>query len=688
MNSALDHVEDLTKKIASLTGKKHEHLVKLWLLSSPKDREELVSMLELKYRQLTNNSEELWLEPIPEEQARGEITIGNVLSHTKELYPFCIPASSLIRSVTIFGQSGSGKTNLAYVILTQLLEKNIPFLVFDWKRNYRDLLALTKNNITVYTVGRGIRPFQINPLIPPPGTSPEVWLKKITEVIAGAYYVGEGVMSILHRGIDEVYKLFGVYDGTVQAWPTLDDVKNWIDHYVQTASMKELKAQWIASTNRTLQSLCYGETGRILNIDQPITIQELLTKPVILELDALPENDKTLIIQTLLLWIHHYRLQEPEREKLKHVILIEEAHHVLKKEELSAKETILDVVIREIRELGEGIIMIDQSPAQFSKNAIGNSATSLVFSLKDRSDVITAANFLLLDADHKQFLNLLPVGTCVVKCQDGYRKPFLVKIPHVRIPKGKVRDDDLEEKTSTSAIGGFSQICRTLEAQNKKLREVIREVKKNPGLFSFSQSENAHLNERNAERVFSKTDKVIKELEDMHVRFIKDVLQYPYSGISARYQRLQVSTKNGNRIKGDLEREGIIMMIPVSTGDAQVKLTEITSFGREIVKLILPDWKLRKAINGTEHRYWKNRIASALEKEGLHVEVEKPLNGDRVDIHAENGNKTAIEIETGKSNIKHNINKNLRAGYKQVLLVPTNKNAQRKIRKALVGHKP
>lgn len=695
-------IEELTKKLSHLTGRDYSRVVTLWLLGGAKEREELASMLEVEHRRLTKDKDALWLEPMPEEKIRGDLNLGKVLCQDSELYPFRIETEAFLRHATIFGHSGSGKTNLGYIILQHLLQRGMPFLVFDWKRNYRDLLALVgKQSVAVFTVGRSIRPFHINPLIPPSGTSPEVWLKKITEIIARAYYVGEGVMSILHRGIDAVYRDFGVYEGKVERWPTMEDVRRWVEDYVSRASMKELKAQWIASTHRTLQSLCYGEMGRVLNVDQPTKLEELLYKPVILELDALSETDKTLIVDTLLLWIHHYRLQEKDREKLKHIILIEEAHHVLRREELTARESILDVVLREIRELGEGIIMIDQSPAQFSQNAVGNSATSFVFALKDHADVMTAANFLLLDLDQRAYLNQLPVGTCVVKSQDAYRKPFLVKLPHVRVPKGAVSDEDLvhqaEEATGAGGLTGLPdqlvEPARSLLQAVEELRAARRDLRESQPDSSSSRPSQLEQPERTnlgAKRVCSRIDKVLKKLDEAGVQFLRDVLEYPYSGISSRYERLKVSAKNGNRTKASLEGDGVISITAVNKGDAQVKLVELTPLGRELVRQVLPDWRITAHLhrNGAEHRYWKDRVASTLEAAGLHVEKEKPLNGDRVDVHAGNGNGTAIEIETGKSDIRKNIEKNLKAGYKDILIVPTNRKARRKVERVLQRHRP
>jgi hypothetical protein len=661
----------------------HSRYVTRWLLAIGKEREEIASLLQLKYLALIKNPDEVVLEPIPKELTVGDFAIGTVVCQSIELYPFSLPVQSLLKHTTIFGASGSGKTNLGYIILQHLLKRGIPFLVCDWKRNYRDLLTLADEPIRVFTVGRNIAPFRINPLIPPPGTSPETWLKKITEIIGRAYYVGEGVMHILHRGIDAVYRMFGVYDGLPERWPTLEDVRAWVDEYVSQASMKELKAQWIASTHRTLQSLCYGEMGRVINVLKPTPIGELLAEPVILELDALSEADKAFIIDTLLLWIHHFRLQERDREKLKHVILIEEAHHVLRREELTARESILDVVLREIRELGEGIIMIDQSPAQFSQNAIGNSATSFVFALKDKADVQSAGNFLLLDTEEKPYLNQLPVGTCIVKMQDHYRKPFMLKLPHVRLQKGAVTDEHLLDAQHSQELDGLpDEFKREARALLQALAE-LKQAQEHSGSFSPSRPESPPTSKPRQMAVSSEEERMIGELDHHSVQFLRDILQHPNSGISSRYARLKMSTKNGNRIKMSLEQNGLIEIVPVNKGDAQVKLAQLTPSGKRLARQLFPDWKIIAFLNGAEHRYWKDRVASALASAGLHVEQEKPTNGHRVDVHAENGHKTAVEIETGKSNITKNITEDLKAGYKNILVVPTNKKARRKVQKVI-----
>ena len=44
---------------------------------------------------------------------------------------------------------------MAFLVVLNLLKHGKPFMVFDWKRNYRDLLSLEAGqDILVFTVGR------------------------------------------------------------------------------------------------------------------------------------------------------------------------------------------------------------------------------------------------------------------------------------------------------------------------------------------------------------------------------------------------------------------------------------------------------------------------------------------------------------------------------------------------------
>ena len=398
-------VDETCRQLKPFVGEQADRLWQAYQvegLDGKKRIEQLLSAMSLKYlRNRPDDALHLFLPP-PAKIVKGEYPVANVTHLGKNFGQFGIREDDWLQHVAILGRSGSGKTNLCYTLLGSLLLKEKPFLVLDWKKNYRALLKTKfKERIKVYTVGRDVTPFRFNPLIPPPGTEPTSWVKKLIEILSHATYVGEGVMYLLQQALDQLYREHGIYDGTVTKYPTMKDLLT----VVKGMKVTGRAANWMASTLRAMGALCYGEMGKVVNVQSQTDIGEVLNHPVILELDSLTNIDKVFLIESLMLWIHQYRLnQGGERERFQHGIIIEEAHHVLHRQAPGARESVVDMLFREVRELGEGIVLLDQHPSLISLPALGNTNLTFTFNLKAREDVNTASNYLLLNDDQKETL--------------------------------------------------------------------------------------------------------------------------------------------------------------------------------------------------------------------------------------------------------------------------------------------
>ena len=196
-------IEDVFYKLRPISGKQLDVLWQEYLVADAPLRRVIEKTLRIQLaRRLgeTFESENVLLKPPPEELAAGQYPVGTVHYGRNSYYEFGLKEHEFIQHIGIFGRSGSGKTNLAYLILQGLVDAGKPFLVFDWKRNYRDLVAGKEfADLLVFTVGRDVLPFRFNPLVPPPGTPAKVWLKKLIEVLCHAYFLGEGVSILLLR---------------------------------------------------------------------------------------------------------------------------------------------------------------------------------------------------------------------------------------------------------------------------------------------------------------------------------------------------------------------------------------------------------------------------------------------------------------------------------------------------------
>jgi hypothetical protein len=314
-------IEEKFRKLAAIRQSQTDKFHQFWLSGDTTERREAEELLDIKLFQEVEKGykEKVFLDPPETALCEGEYVLGSVMYPPgKEHCKFGLREDEWCKHVMIAGMTGMGKTNLSFGILKQVLEHGKPFLVFDWKRNYRDLLTVDGfEKLKVFTVGRDVAPFRFNPLLPPPGIKFGEWLGKLVDVIDHAYFAGAGVEDVLREAIDHVYELSGALAGVMTSPPTFYQVRD----YVIRKRLEGRIGLWKSSTMRVCNSLCFRHgLGPVVNSDETWDYEDLLNRPVVIELDGLADRDKKFITEAMILWLYEYR---------KHLILIEEAHHIL-----------------------------------------------------------------------------------------------------------------------------------------------------------------------------------------------------------------------------------------------------------------------------------------------------------------------------------------------------------------------
>ncbi len=552
-----ENIRKLCLRLKPFAGDKINQVYAAYMAEDDEGKKQIeyyLQQLAAKFLKSDIEQSEHILVPPSAEKAYGDYVLGKVSYAGKDLYDFGLRESEWIQHMAVLGRTGAGKTNAGFLIVNQLKEHEKPFLVFDWKRNYRDLLGQEKfEDMEIYTIGRNIAPLRFNPLIPPYGTDPRTWLKKLNEVIAHSYCLGNGVLYLLQRAVDAVYDKAGVYDGTVEKWPTFKDVL--IE--AQKMDTRGRESGWLSSTLRALSALCFGDMDKLLNTDSNQSLDHILGKSVILELDSLAQSDKVFFIQSMLLWIHHKRMTEPTRESFKHAILIEEAHHIISDERRSlvGGQSVMEIIFREIREFGESLVLLDQHPSKISLPALGNTYCTICMNLKHKTDINAMAQCLLLDKE-KDILGRLEVGQAVVKLQGRIARAFEAKMPEFPIQKGTVTDEIIKQK--------MAKLARPFEQEDFRL----------PGHPGFKgRSEPAKPQQAN-----------IPELEPAAVAFLQDIKDNPQSGIAARYKRLSISVRQGQKIKEKLLEKALIQQAKQKTETGRINMLKITQKAVDILQ--------------------------------------------------------------------------------------------------------
>jgi len=523
-------VKELLKQLRPIIGEpKTDKFWKLYCFSDDKERKDLETYLEMLSSKVIKedlSQDKIILVPPSQEEAQGSYYLGDIEYNNRLLYPFGLRETEWLQHTAVLGRSGAGKTTVGFWILKELLKHNKGVLVFDWKRNYRDLLSIPGfEELKIYTVARSdICPLKFNPLIPPPNVDPKTWLKLLIEVISHAYFLGEGVGYLLLTAIDSAYRTAGIYEGKA-SYPTFRDILRWLKCY----SPKGREINWLSSTLRAVATLCFAQMDELLNIDNNTGIEKLLQEKVILELDALTVSDRIFVIETLLLWIYQYRLSTPIRERFDHAILIEEAHNIFnQKKNISGNETIMETVFRQCRELNEALVISDQLPSQISHVALANTFTSVVMNLKHKRDVETVNKFLLLKEKERDYPILLGVGQAIVKLQDRIQQAFLVRIPEFSIKKGIITDEFLKKRYINPKIS-----------------------------YSLSAKEKL---------------------------FLQDIRDFPGSKIVERYERLGLGAREGTEIKDYLLSKGLIEQKDLFTATGRIKQLHLTEAGMSHLK--------------------------------------------------------------------------------------------------------
>lgn len=160
---------------------------------------------------------------------------------------------------------------------------------------------------------------------------------------------------------------------------------------------------------------------------------------------------------------------------------------------------------------------------------------------------------------------------------------------------------------------------------------------------------------------------------------LADIVAQPFDGVVTRIRRLQTSRRKGVAALRALEHRGIIQPETVFTGASLIKLFDLPPEGRRhchaqgLGPLPLP------TEGGILHRYLVHHAAEKLKRDGWAIEKEAMVNDQlTIDVLAKKGEqRLAVLVETGKSDVKENLEKTVAAGFADIWLVSDNPVVQR-----------
>jgi hypothetical protein len=404
----------------------------------------------------------------------GEIPLGTVLDDADQpVGEFRVALDTLNRHTFVAGATGSGKSQTVRHLLEGLHDAGVPWLVIEpAKAEYAAMAGRLGPGGRVTVIRPGdpdAYPAGLNPLEPAAGFPLQTHLDLTRALFLAAFDADEPFPQVLAQALTRCYTeqgwdpVTGEVRGRVGPvkYPSLGDLQTTAIEVVKGIGYgKEVADNVRGFVDVRIGSLRLGTPGRFFEGGHPLDVAELLRGNVVLEIEDIGSDmDKAFFIGAVLIRLfEHLRVHHVAGSSgLKHVLVLEEAHRLLKRAEPgSPTEHAVELftsLLAEIRAYGEGIVVAEQIPGKIVPDVIKNTAAKILHrlpALDDRSAVGATMN--LSEAQSRHVVTLPPGRAAVFT--DGMDRPL-----RLSMPLGSAREDATSVSSAPALASLRSVAC-------------------------------------------------------------------------------------------------------------------------------------------------------------------------------------------------------------------------------------
>lgn len=387
--------------------------------------------------------------------AGGTIAFGRILDDSGNPGAWLeIGINELCRHLLVAGMTGSGKSITCEHILLELWrEHRIPWLVIEpgLKSGYRHMKnSEIGTDLDVWAIGDPkSRRLALNPMAVPPGVGLAEHTTALFTVLSSAFELVAPMPEVLAAAIEETYRNHGWSLAELTPAgppPTLADLVNEIDRSAPRLGYgSEITGNIRAGLLLRMRRLLEGPLAPELSSPCGLDVGSLVRSPVIIELSALSDGPSQAMVMGLIaLQLRHYWRLAGQSNSLRYVLLIEEAHRLLKAvpgtspnaSRTQAVESLANM-LAEMRGLGVGMVVVDQTPSALVPSVIANTGTKILHRLDHPADRELAGRAAGLPAGQVDLLGTLPVGDAILR-SDRRARPFRLRMPNPAITYGNM----------------------------------------------------------------------------------------------------------------------------------------------------------------------------------------------------------------------------------------------------------
>lgn len=394
----------------------------------------------------------------------SENVIFGQSASTKDVY-IGAPARLFAQHALIVGMPGTGKTTFCINLLLQFYKKGIPFLAIEpTKAEYRAMIDAIPN-LQVFTPGNsGLCPFIVNPFIPPKGIKIEKYIPSLYSAFKAAFSMPSPLDVTFMKAIRAAYNRYGWRNYSQAGDPGVTPFgfhefilvfKQIID---ESDYSKEVKGNLRSGGVLRLSNLI-EQNRNIFDTIHTIPIEDILSKPTVIELNAIDDiEQKALIIAMLLINVAVYtKSSQTEVSDLGNAILLDEAHVLLEQRSSGADgqpsaqsyaAQFVENLIAEIRSYGTSVIIADQRPKAVGEAIVANTDIKIVFRLTEKAQKDIICDSTDMDDSMRQQLSQLEKGQAYIYYHK-LKKPQMVVTPDIREKEKirvKVSDEEIKQR--------------------------------------------------------------------------------------------------------------------------------------------------------------------------------------------------------------------------------------------------
>ena len=417
------------------------------------------------------------------------VVIGKVSDGHRPLnnMEFSLSDADLNKHTFVCGITGSGKTTTVKGIIKNS-EK--PFIIIEAaKKEYRNMKMNNYKKLHIFTLGKPeLNCLRFNPFYIQCGVNLQTHIDFLKDLFNASFSFYGPMPYILEKCLHNIYRKKGwnmtlgyhpyfvnmgnpskFFDSDYMRkqysanshkflFPTMQDLKSEVKRYIEQDMQYEGE---VAGNIKTaiitrLESLCIGSKGFMFNTNEFIDMSSLMQQNVVFELEGLSDDsDKAFCVGLFIIFINEYRQlfkEEHSHEKLglQHLLVIEEAHRLLKNVETErtsenmgnpkgkAVEHFTNM-IAEMRAYGQGVIIAEQIPSKIAPDVIKNSSNKIIQRIVSQDDQALISNTIGIKEEDSVHLGSLKTGMALCH-KEGMSLP-------VKVFVNNIEDDIVDDET-------------------------------------------------------------------------------------------------------------------------------------------------------------------------------------------------------------------------------------------------